>query len=50
MKAHILWRKKLAALLLNRNLTGLVVNTEKIQYIFVTGKQNTGQISQPTER
>jgi len=54
MKAHILRRKNLAALLLARKLTGLIVNYEKIQhththtyiyiyiYIFIPGKQNTG--------
>ena len=44
MKAHILRRKKnLISLLPNRKLTGLVVNAEKIHYIFMPDKQNTGQ-------
>lgn len=43
MKAHVIWRKNLASLLLTRKLIGLVVNAEKIHYMFVAGKQNTGQ-------
>jgi hypothetical protein len=37
-------KKNLAALLLNRKLTDLVVSAERIQYIFIRGKLNTGQL------